>query len=66
MQFLASRAYASLQARQAMNDLPTCFIDLSKAYDSVDRPLARELFSSLGFLQRCYSSSKTCMTTLCV
>ena len=57
------------------NDLHTCFIDLSKAYDSVDMPLAWELFSSLGFgtfsavwdfLQRCYSSSKTCMTTLCV
>ena len=31
------------------NDLHTCFIDLSKAYDSVDRPLAWELFSSLGF-----------------
>ena len=30
-------------------DLHTCFIDLSKAYDSVDRPLAWELFSSLGF-----------------
>ena len=27
----------------------TCFIDLSKAYDSVDRRLAWELFESLGF-----------------
>ena len=31
------------------NELHACFIDLSKAYDSVDRPLAWELFDSLGF-----------------
>ena len=31
------------------NELHACFIDLSKAYDSVDRPLAWELFGSMGF-----------------
>ena len=31
------------------NKLHACFIDLSKAYDSVDRPLAWELFGSMGF-----------------
>ena len=34
---------------KAGNDIHTCFIDLSKAHDSVDRPLAWELCSSLGF-----------------
>ena len=40
---------------KAGNELHICFIDLSKAKDSVDRPLAWELFSSLGFLQEWYS-----------
>ena len=31
------------------NELHACFIDLSKAYDSVDRSLAWELFTCLGF-----------------
>ena len=30
------------------DELHACFIDLSKAYDSVDRPLACELFDSRG------------------
>ena len=51
---------------KAGNELHIRFIDLSKAYDSVKRPLAWELFSSVGFLQEWYSSSKTFMTTLCV
>ena len=35
--------------RKTGNELHACFIDLSKAYDSVDRPLAWELFESMGF-----------------
>ena len=31
------------------NELHACFIDLSTAYDSIDRPLAWELYHSLGF-----------------
>ena len=39
----------------AGNKVHSCFIDLSNAYDSVDRLLARKLFSSLGFPPRCHS-----------
>jgi hypothetical protein len=46
------------------NELHACFVDLSKAYDSVDRPLAWErLLAAWDFLQRCYGSSRTYMTT---
>ena len=34
------------------NELHACFIALSKAYDSIDRPFAWELFSSMGFPQK--------------
>ena len=34
---------------KAGKDLHACFIDLSQACDSFDRPIAWELFSSLGF-----------------
>ena len=51
---------------KAGNEVHICFHDLSKAYDCVNRPLAWEHFSGLGFLQEWYSSPKTFMTTLCV
>ena len=65
--FSASRAYASLQARQAMN---STLASLTSAKPmillSIDRPLAWELFSSLGFPPKMLQLIKDLMTTLCV
>ena len=45
------------------NELPACFIDLYRAYDSVDNLLLGSFLTAWDSVQRCYSSSRTYMTT---